>query len=156
MKRKKHNRTYDERPDARELGGESEESLRSAGLTPDQREHEAEHDREHEQGVEPGPEDREDLAADADDLGRRFLEDATQQPRRERSRSDVEREGSGDEPLTTMGEQYIRDLEPGASDDNDQLTTRAPDRTDHEERISEKTREMQREKRLSERRDSTV
>ena len=156
MKRKKHNRTHDERPDARELGGESEESLRRAGMSPDAREHAADHEREHEAGLERGPEDREDLAADADDLGRRFLEDATQQPQRERTRSDVEHEGSGDELLTTMGEQYIRDLEPGASDDNDPLTTRAPDRTDHEERVSEKTREMQREKRRSTRRDSRV
>lgn len=156
MKRKKNKRTTDERPDARELGGESEDSLRRAGMSPDGREHEADHEREHEAGLEPGPEDREDLAADADDLGRRFLEDATQQPRRERSRSDAEHEGTGDEPLTTMGEQYIRDLEPGASDDTDPLTTRAPDRTDHEERVSDKAREMQREKKLSERRDSTV
>ena len=144
------------RVDASELGGESEDSLEWSGMTPQEREQEAQHERLHEEGLEAGPEDREDLAAEADDLGRRYLEDATQQPRRERRTSEVERESTGDEHLTTMGEEHIREMQPGASDEKDQLVTRAPDRTDYEERRSEETLERLKEKRLEDRRDSRV
>jgi len=153
----RRNAAEGERPDATDLGGESEDSLRRAHMTPEERADEARHERLHDEGIEPGPEDREELSTDADDLGRRYLEDATQQPRRERPRSDIEREGTGDEPLTTMGEEHIREMTPGAGDGTDPLVTHLPDRTEHEEKVSDRTREMQREardERRSHRRDS--
>lgn len=163
MAKKKKNRPEErpdvpelERPDARELGGTSEDSLRRAGATPSERESQEDHVQAREAGEEPEVPAHEDLTVEPSDLGRRFLEGATQQPRRDRDRSNVEREGTGEEPLTSMGEKHMRDMSPEAGDDKDRLVTHMPDRTEHEERISRKTREIQEEEPLEERRDSTI
>lgn len=163
MARKKKNRPQErpdvpdrERPDAEELGGASEESMRRAGSTPPERESREDYQRARESGEEPEVPNHEDLAVEPSDLGRRFLEGATQQPRRDRDRSNVEREGTGEEPLTSMGEKHMRDMSPESDDAKDRLVTHMPDRTDHEERISRKTRQMQEEESLEERRDSSV
>ncbi len=83
-----------------------------------------------------GPPRRKDLVVLPDRLGRRYLEDATQQPEEIEELDETEREGTGDLPLATLGERYMRGQSPEASDAADRLVTRMPDRSEHEARIS--------------------
>lgn len=144
------------RPDARELGGTSEETMDEAHETPPGREAHADAEREKDAEVQGGPPRRDDLPPEPGDLGRRFLEDATQQPQEHREYDQTEREGVHEDPAASMGERHMRGQSPDASDERDRLVTHMPDRTDHEERKSRESRQRQKDETLEERRDSTV
>lgn len=149
-------RTNDERPDARELGGTSEETMDDARETPPEREAHADAEREKDAEVPGGPPRRDDLPPEPGELGRRFLEDATQQPQEHREYDQTEREGQHEDPAASVGERQMRGQSPEASDEKDRLVTHMPDRTAHEERVSRESREKQKEQSPEDRRDSTV
>lgn len=135
-----------ERPDARELGGASEDSLDYARATPPTRERRADVRRERDEHTEAGPPHRDDLPPEPGELGRRFLEDATQQPEEHREYDQTERESVHEDPVASMGERQMRESSPEASDERDRLVSHMPDRTDHEERLSRESRERLRER----------
>jgi hypothetical protein len=101
-------------PVPEELGGTSEHSAQVAGVNPSQRVKEAR------DPSRASPSRREDTTQEADDLGRHFLEDATQQ--------------------VSPGERATREQDPEAAADEDPLVTHMPDRTEHEAQVSAEAR----------------
>lgn len=123
-----------ERPDPDELGGASEGS--AGGMS---------------RAIEGGrrvsaPDPGEDeLSVAPEDLGRRFMEGATQDTHHEEEDDwDLYRE----ETEQLEGEQNMQEMSPdvrGRDDHDDRLITHMPDTSDFEEKISRETRAMQAE-----------
>ena len=93
------------------------------------------------------PRAEDDDSVPPDELGRRFLERATGDVP---EAVDLEREADerpvpSEVPATSTGERVTRRAAPGGDDTTERLTSEMPDRTEHEEKVSKKTRRMQKE-----------
>lgn len=82
---------------------------------------------------------RKGMSAPPEDLGSRFLEEASEAAEPGAARENAVAE---EERHVTEGEQRIREQTPGLDDSEDPLTTRHPNRTEVEEEISEKARQI--------------
>lgn len=124
------------RPDPQEQGGTSEHSTESAHIDPSERPEEA-------RGVDrEGPPRRDEIAEAPDELGRRFLEGATQQPEGDTRPESTDRPLDEDQEVqVSAGERATREQTPDARSEAGPVTTDMPNRTEHEERVSAETRE---------------
>lgn len=123
------------RPRPQEQGGESEYTTESAHIRPDERPEEA-----HRAAPEEGPPRRRELSERPDELGRHFLEGATQQPQAD-SRPRRERPAPEQQALdVSPGERATREQDPEAERTDAPLLTHMPERTEHERNVSQKAR----------------
>ncbi|HLV19428.1 MAG TPA: hypothetical protein VKZ49_01050 [Polyangiaceae bacterium] len=88
-----------------------------------------------------GPWVREDLTMAPEDLGRRGLEEATQDPHPAEDEEEVL--PPAESPEAGPGERAMRDFVPDTETADDQLITRMPNRSEHEEKVSRQARQEQ-------------